>query len=271
MIEQSNSLALHSGGMSRRAVKKELLIALEQSGLKDLFRFLDNHPPHLLLNSLFIALCNPLEQVRWHAVCGFGRIVPVMADKDPESARIVMRRFLWSLNDESGGIGWGSPEAMAEIMFHSALLRREYLHMLVSYMHEDGVELYQDGNYLEHPLLQRGLLWGIGRLCQGHTSEMVDRHLVDDIVAYLSSSDHQVVGLAIWCLGILGGSAAAGKIASFLDHHVEIQLFLDYTSQTVTVAQLAEGGLARIRAAEMGGDGCAQSHRPIARSRIRDD
>lgn len=24
-----------------------------------------------------------------------------------DSARIVMRRLMWSLNDESGGIGWG--------------------------------------------------------------------------------------------------------------------------------------------------------------------
>jgi len=36
--------------------------------------------------------------------------------------------------------------------------------MLVSYMREDGPEAFQDGNFIELPMLQRGLLWGIGRL-----------------------------------------------------------------------------------------------------------
>ncbi len=235
-------------------MRQELLATLEQPELGGVFCFLEDHQPHLLLNPLFIALCNSLEQVRWHAVCAFGRIVPAMADNDPESARIVMRRFLWSLSDESGGIGWGAPEAMAEIMFHSALLRQEYLHMLVSYMREDGEENFQDGNYLELPLLQRGLLWGIGRLCQGHRTEMLERHLVDDLIAYLSSPDHQVVGLAIWCLGMLGGNFAATKISGFLNHPGEVRLFFDNTLRTVTVAKLAEDGLKRISAAAEGRD-----------------
>jgi len=238
--------------MSRRAVKQELLTILQQADFEGVVRFLESHPPQLFVNPLFSALCNPLEQVRWHAVCGFGRIVPSLADKDPESARIVMRRFLWSLNDESGGIGWGAPEAMAEIMFHCTLLRREYLHMLVSYMCEDGEENFQDGNFLELPLLQRGLLWGIGRLCQGHKSEMVERKIVGALIAYLSSPDHHVIGLAIWCLGLLGVNLAIAEISSFLNHPGEVRLFLDNSLQTITVAMLAEEGLKRINAV---GDG----------------
>jgi hypothetical protein len=236
--------------MNRRMMKTELLTTLEKSDLEKIFRFLDNYSPHILLNPLFIALCNSLERVRWHAVCGFGRIVPAMADEDPESARIVMRRLLWSLNDESGGIGWGAPEAMAEIMCHCTLLRQEYMHMLVSYLREDGEGILEDGNFLELPLLQRGLLWGIGRLCQGHRLEMITRQLDDDIIAYLSSPDHQVVGLAIWCLGMLRGSFATGKIASFLDHAGEVHLFVDSTLKTITVGKLAEDALKQIIAGE---------------------
>eukprot|EP00362_Geleiidae_sp_MMETSP1317_P000447 CAMPEP_0201284794 /NCGR_PEP_ID=MMETSP1317-20130820/84991_1 /ASSEMBLY_ACC=CAM_ASM_000770 /TAXON_ID=187299 /ORGANISM="Undescribed Undescribed, Strain Undescribed" /LENGTH=71 /DNA_ID=CAMNT_0047606373 /DNA_START=1077 /DNA_END=1289 /DNA_ORIENTATION=- len=70
-----------------------------------------------------------------------------------EEARIVMRRMLWSMNDESGGIGWGVPEAMAEVMTCNKGLAEEYIHMLISYMREDGEELFQDGNFLEHESL----------------------------------------------------------------------------------------------------------------------
>ena len=93
-----------------------------------------------------------------------GETVARLADVDMEAARIVMRRFLWSLNDESGGIGWGAPESLAEIMCRHAGLAEEYVHMLISYMRDDGEEICQDGNYIEHPLLQRGLLWGMARL-----------------------------------------------------------------------------------------------------------
>lgn len=231
--------------MNRRQIKKLLLEILEKENLETIFRKITEFQDHLLLNLLFTALCNHRELVRWHAVCCFGRIVPAMAVKDPESARIVMRRMLWSLNDESGGIGWGAPEAMAEIMCHSSQLRNEYLHMLISYMREDGDERFQDGNYIELPMLQRGLLWGIGRLCQFHRSEMIDRHITADVAAYLDSPDIQVVGLAIRCLGMVGTAAESAKITPFLNNTSRFSLFIDDVIQEVTVAQLAETALSR--------------------------
>ncbi len=235
-----------SGRVNRRLVKKEIFTLLEHTDPAEISRHLASYPPHIVVNSLFSALCHPLEMVRWHAVCAFGRVVPAMADKDPESARIVMRRLLWSLNDESGGIGWGAPEAMAEIMCWSSLLRREYLHMLFSYIREDGEELFQDGNYLELPLLQRGVLWGIGRIAQVHRAEMMGRWGAGDIAAYLSSADHQVAGLAIWCLGLLGAATEAPRIAGFLNHAGEIRLFLNSSLRTVTLAELAAESLSRL-------------------------
>ena len=161
-----------------------------------------------------------------------------MAEKDMEAARVVMRRFLWSLNDESGGIGWGSPEAMAEIMCHNPALRREYLHMLISYMREDGEELFADGNYLELPLLQRGLLWGVGRLCREHRSEMLEHGVVEDIRAYLSSPDMHVAGLALWCLDLLGVTVKAREVQQILECKDTIELFLDHEIRQIAPAEL---------------------------------
>lgn len=232
--------------MNRRQLKKILLEILEKEKLETIFRVISGYREHLLLNPLFIALCNNEERVRCHAVCCFGRIVPAMANREMESARIVMRRLLWSLNDESGGIGWGAPEAMAEIMCHSKRLRSEYLHMLISYMREDGDERFQDGNYIELPMLQRGLLWGIGRLCQSHRSEMIEHRIAGDVAAYLNSPDSHVVGLAIRCLGLLGAASESAKIAPFLKNNTELSLFIEDVMQNVTVALIAEHALMRI-------------------------
>ncbi len=230
--------------MSRRQLKKTITSILQKSSLDEIRQDLKPCQDHRLLNPLFSSLCHPDEIVRWHAVCIFGWLVPALTDNDLEAGRIVMRRFLWSLNDESGGIGWGCPEAMAEIMCHSSVLRQEYLHMLISYMQEDGEALFQDGNYLELPLLQRGLLWGIGRLCQDHRQEMIQQQIIPEISAYLESSDLYVVGLAIWCLGLLGlDRQLEERIKSFQQCDEQLTLFLNHQLQSITIAELVQNSL----------------------------
>lgn len=221
---------------------------LENSRFDDFLNMVARYPSHALLAPLFSALCHPLPRVRGNAVRAFGILVPRMAEKDMEAARIVMRRFLWSLNEESGGIGWGAPEAMAAILGASPLLRREYLHLLCSYMRGDGPELFQDGNYLELPMLQRGLLAGIGDLCRDHRHEMVTQEIGGDLRAYLASPDCQVVGLAIRCLGFLQETAAAQDIAGFLDHPGRVDVFVGEEETTMTVGELAAESLAMFAA-----------------------
>ncbi len=229
--------------LARRRIKLELLLLLEKRQTSEIFHLLQRYPDHLVMNTLFSALCNPLDQVRWNAVICFGTIVPRLAEERIEDARVIMRRFLWTLNDESGGIGWGAPESLAEIMCHCGQLRREYLHMLISYMCEDGEEFFQDGNYLELPMLQRGLLWGIGRLCQHHRDEMTEQNIVENVAAYLSSTDSTVSGMALWSLGLLQAKSTAQRIAPFLDKDKVIQIYRDNFLQDVKLGLLAEEAL----------------------------
>jgi len=88
-----------------------------------------------------------------------GAVVANLAEQDMESARVIMRRLMWSLNDESGGIGWGAPEAMGEIIASHDGLAKEYVSVLISYV-------WKEGNFLEYEPLQRGAVWGVGRVAQ---------------------------------------------------------------------------------------------------------
>ncbi len=230
--------------MSRRQSKHEILKILGNSVYGEAWPRLKHYPPARLLSPLFTALCSTRERVRWNSVQVFGRLVPLLADTDLESARVVMRRFLWSLNDESGGIGWGAPEAMAEILCHSAILRDEYLHMLLSYMAEDGEELFQDGNYLELPMLQRGLLWGIGRLAEMHGEEMLARGAGAAVAAYLESVDHQVVGLAIRALAFLGAAETRQDIAACTGSTLPVAVFTGQKTREMSLGEIATRALA---------------------------
>ena len=199
-----------------------------------------------LVNALFSALSRPEERIRWHAVSVFGQCLPRLADQDMEAARIVMRRFLWSLNDESGGIGWGAPEAMAEVMLHHDGLAREYLHMLLSYLHPDGPLEHQDGNFLELPALQRGLLWGIGRLALRLAPLLVARGVAADLLPYLQSEDGEVRGLTVWTLGHLRAAIARDGLLHLAADNSQVRLYSQGQVHLLSVAELVKEALVQI-------------------------
>ena len=223
----------------RSRIKKELIEILKQKDVYAICSSLQKYGERDLVSPLFSALYHPEESIRWHAVSAFGWVVDRIALQDLESARGVMRRFLWSLNDESGGIGWGSPEAMAEIMVRNEKLFLEYYHMLLSYMREDGPELFQNGNYLELPQLQRGVIWGIGRLAGRYNALLIQNGAVDDLLPYLRSSDGPVRGLSAWSLGILKARSAKKQIQQLFDDRRSVTLYCDGKLIETTVSELA--------------------------------
>lgn len=231
--------------MNRRQLKKQILVILESSDFGEVKRTISQFAPSAVINPLFTALCSVDDRIRHNAVAAFGVIVPALANEDMESARVVMRRFLWTLNDESGGIGWGAPEAMAEIMACDSRLAGEYLHMLLSYMREDGEERFQDGNYLELPLLQRGLLWGVARLCSTRKELMLANDVVKDLKGYLGSDDAVVRGLAIWSLCLLGDTTLRQEIRRLKGDTTCFSVMKDGEATTLSTGELIECYLSR--------------------------
>ena len=129
-----------------------------------------------------------------------------------------MRRLMWNLNDESGGIGWGSPEAMGEIMARSPRLAEEYSTILVSYIRPDG-------NFLEHEILQRGVLWGLGRLAYARP-ELVS-YAAAFLPPFLDSQDPTLRGLAVWAAGAMPLEKNLLFIKPLAEDRAGFKLFLD--------------------------------------------
>ncbi|SMC95916.1 hypothetical protein SAMN02746065_11732 [Desulfocicer vacuolatum DSM 3385] len=122
-------------------------------------------PPGKSVNALFTYIQHTTEAVKWRAITAMGRVVLQIYEDKPESARIIMRRLMWSLNDESGGIGWGAPEAMGEIMALNKKIAWEYRNLLLSYVDSEG-------NYLEYAPLRKGAVWAIKRVTEAHPDVM---------------------------------------------------------------------------------------------------
>jgi len=222
--------------VSQRGIKQEILTLLSQAELDAVLTAMAGYPPEKLLNPLFSAICSSSEKIKWNAVSAMGATVARLADQNMEAARIVMRRFMWSLNDESGGIGWGTPEAMAECLACHEGLAKEYTKILVSFMREDGF-------YLELPALQRGLMWGMCRLAQVRPELLRDWQAPRYLLPYLDSEDPIVRALAARALGQLRVVEATTKIKQCSDDTTEFSLYTEHRMVTVTTDQLVREAL----------------------------
>jgi hypothetical protein len=223
--------------MTNRKLKKKIL---ELLGGNDLEKSLDEIcqlPARQAVNPLFSFFYSTNELIKWRAITAMGAVVSHLAEQDMESARVVMRRLIWNLNDESGGIGWGSPEAMGEIMARHFRLAEEYAFLLVSYVNEQE-------NYIEHPILQRGVLWGLGRLA--HSRPRLVKHAAPFLPTYMQSEDAFHRGLTAWTAGALDGGLTKPLLQHLSDDKAVINIFIDMHLIECTVGQLAREALSKL-------------------------
>lgn len=142
----------------------------------------------------------------WRAVIVLGRVVADMAETDMGTARNVMRRCMWHMNEDSGNMGWGIAEAMGEILAKSPVLAGEYGRVVLSYVRDTG---FAD-NFVDHGALRRGAYWAVGRFApeypvyRGEAFELLGKGLDDE--------DRQCRGMAAWGLEklVLGGYRPGG-------------------------------------------------------------
>ena len=189
--------------LTHRQLKRIVFELLQLPDLGRSVEQISRFPFRQVVNPLFSFLYSLDEPIKWRAVSVMGAVIARSAEENMESARIVMRRFIWNLNDESGGIGWGSPESMGEAMALNLSLADQYASILLSYINPDG-------NYLEHEDLQPGVLWGIGRLAHARPGHA--RDALPFLQPYLASDRPVLRGMATWVAGAL----PSDRLISFL-------------------------------------------------------
>jgi hypothetical protein len=222
---------------SSRQLRKKIGQLLTAENFKQGLDEIRRLPARKAVGPLFSYLCSLDELVKWHAVTAMGKVISDLAEADLDSARVIMRRFIWNLNDESGGIGWGCPESMAEAMACHDRLAVEYGCILISYIRPDG-------NYLEHEGLQRGVLWGVGRLAQTWPEGM--QAAADFLLPYMNSADPNLRGLAVWAVSPVLTVKAVHRLQQLADDQAGLRLYRGGALARYSVGQLAREGLARV-------------------------
>lgn len=190
-----------------------------------------------VLGSL-VSLCFDRDpQIGWRAVEAMGWAGSRIARSDPQSVRDHMRRLQWLLSEESGGICWRAPEAMAEIVHREPTLLADYVPIVVS-LPESLAE--ED---LEH--FKAGALWAIGRLAAVAGDSIAA--ILPAITTALEDPDAQVRGMAVWCLGQTGQAGLLAGRQNLLADDGPVGLYEDGVLHRTSVRRLVQQCLASLR------------------------
>lgn len=228
-----------------KAEARELLAGADQDAV---LARLAGRPAAELVGPLFSLLLAPEEDVRWRAAAALGATVARMAAENPEAARVVMRRFLWHMNEESGNIGWGIAEAMGEAMARSALLAREYHKNLASYVQCPECAIGDD-NFLEHPPLRLGVYWALGRL--GEARPELLAHVAPDLLRALGQEQGaQARGLVARALGLGRVAEARAALEALAGAGDPVDIYRGGSLERTTLGALAREALDAIRSHE---------------------
>ena len=228
---------MNGNPLTRRVLKHKVFELLRLNDIDRVLAGLDTLPPRRAVNPLFSYIQNSDPEIKWKAVTGMGAVTAKLADGNMESARVVIRRLMWNLNDESGGIGWGSPEAMGEILASNEALADEYFRILISYVRENG-------NFQAQKTMQRGIIWGIGRLSQ--VRPCLIRYASSHFPPYLGSPDATVRGITAWLIGLIGAVEVSSDLEPLTRDETEIQIYIDRQLVKHQVKHLAKEALEKL-------------------------
>jgi HEAT repeat protein len=201
----------------RKEAARRLLAVFDLPGVER-WASAERQAPMLLQSLLF----DPDELLGWRAVEALGRVAA--ARRDPEPAREMLRRALWLMNDESGGLLWRGPQVLGAVLAGVPALCGEFLEVLASFLEEEP--------------FRAGARWGLWRVAAVRPDAVAS--VAAGLPASASDPDPSVRGHAALALAAACGPAAA---AAFAGDGAELVVFDFRTGalRPTTVGQAASG------------------------------
>jgi hypothetical protein len=176
------------------------------------------------------------EGLRWPAIETVSKFMLRLWDSGKnEKVRIYVRTLFWSMTDESGGIGWSSPQTIAEIIVNIPELIDPYGSMMIAYS-------------IEEPSLVKGGLWGIGRL--GRRIADTVGFFKEKVLATFRSDDEETLGLAAWAMGEVGFAHALPFLNKLQLGNGPVRIYIDGAFCDKNLNQWVQEAVTKIEEAE---------------------
>jgi hypothetical protein len=172
------------------------------------------------------------ERIRWSAIEASARLMQRWWQlKQQEKVRDFIRNLFWSMTDESGGIGWSSPQTIAETIVNIPELLDPYGSMMIAYS-------------IEEPPLMKGGLWGIGRMGKMIVDSM--DFFQEKVLAVFQNDDPEVLGLAAWAMGEVGFKASLSCLKKLFERNEPVRIYTNGDFSEKPLGQWAEEAVKKI-------------------------
>lgn len=153
------------------------------------------------------------DHIRWPAIEAAAEFMRSRwGSGEQDKVRQYIRTLFWSMTDESGGIGWSSPQTIAEIIFRIPELIDPYGSMMIAYS-------------IDEPPLAKGCMWGIGRV-GGPITEAVESFR-DKVLRVFDSDDSETLGLASWAVGAVDFAPSLTVLKKLVARIEPVRIYID--------------------------------------------
>lgn len=167
--------------------------------------------------------------IAWRAIEVIGSATGNIARTSPDFVRSLIGRLLWMIRDESGGIGWSSPEILSEIVRNSPDLFPDIIPVIVS--------------FLDEKMLIKGVLFGISRMAGEVRKAVPD--ISNRIVPFFKDHDPSVRGYAAFAFAKAGSPEDMHMLQSLLTDDSNIFLYDQGDFRERRVSEIASKALRR--------------------------
>ncbi len=176
----------------------------------------------------------------------FAQAVNLLAAANLEDGRGVMRRLMWQMNEDSGNLGWGVPEAMAEVMARNAALAAEYSKILLSYIIDTG----NADNYVDYAPLRAACYLAAGLL--GAARPAFASRALPRLAQGLAEQEAFLQGAALWAMRELAANLTKEEKAFALKALADFTLAGPAPAEAARPPRVPEDGAARFESGMAG-------------------
>jgi hypothetical protein len=127
--------------------------------------------------------------VGWRAIQAIGQASCELIATDLDYLRETCRKLIWSLSDESGGIGWSAPEIIGEIASADPKRFKDFIPLIAS--------VYE----IEEDVFRGGVLYALGRIARSAPELAVSYQKI--VIASLVDRDPLVKVRGLELVGLL--------------------------------------------------------------------
>lgn len=163
------------------------------------------------------------DVISWKTMEALGLAAGALAADRMDVIRDTVRRLLWSMGEESGGIGWSSAEILGEMIRNCPDDLSDIIPIVWSFRDE--------------LMFRAGTVWAMGRIASVRPDLV--QFIAQDLPAMTADVNPQVRGYAVWVAGLLGGTFMKEFPGELLEDTGEVTFYGDGVLSVKTVGNLA--------------------------------